>query len=295
MLTADLASNFRSAIEKAGLRFVVDAPPLPRPVRVDRDMFEKIVLNLLSNAFKFTHEARSTCGCARPATILCRSSCRTRASASPSDELPRVFERFHRIPGQHARSHEGTGIGLALVRQLVALHGGDIMVESEGPGRGTNLYGRPSVWFGDPNQPADTPWDPGLPPQADAFVAEALRWLPGDANNQTDPHTPSPRSRPRIILADDNADMRAYVQRLLDDSYDVIAVADGTQALAAVETSRPDLVVSDIMMPGSMASTSCTPCARTQPRRQCLSFSCPPGPAKRHASRVWPRVPTTMS
>ncbi|WP_244639641.1 PAS domain-containing protein [Aureimonas endophytica] len=250
VLTADLASNFRSAMEKAGLRLVVDAPSLPRLVRVDRDMFEKIVLNLLSNAFKFTHEGTIDVRLREAGSDAVAFVVSDTGVGIPSDELPRVFERFHRIPGQHARSHEGTGIGLALVRQLVALHGGDIAVESEGPGRGTTFtvvlpYGsatRASL--------VDAPRDPGLRPQADAFVEEALRWLPGDENTHAGRHTPSPRSRPRIILADDNADMRAYVQRLLGDSYDVIAVADGTQALAAVETSRPDLVVSDIMMPG---------------------------------------------
>ena len=125
--TVELASVFRSAIEKAGLRLVVDCPPLPEAVYVDREMWEKIVLNLLSNAFKFTFEGEIK-------VSLCLRRGRVELSVSdtgagiPAAELPHIFERFHRVRGTHSRTHEGTGIGLSLVQELAKIHGGGVQV-----------------------------------------------------------------------------------------------------------------------------------------------------------------------
>src|SRR5690606_16198256 len=109
-LTAELASVFRSAIEKAGLSLVVDCEPLPEPVYVDRDMWEKIVLNLLSNALKFTFEGeiRVSLGLEGERVVLAVSDT---GVGIPSDALPRVFERFHRVSVARCRTHEGSGIG----------------------------------------------------------------------------------------------------------------------------------------------------------------------------------------
>ena len=117
-LTADLASSFRSAVEKAGLRLAVDTPPLSAPAYVDREMWEKVVLNLVSNAFKFTHRARSRSVYAkRTATAVL--TVRDTGTGIPSAELPKLFDRFHRVEGANGRSFEGSGIGLALVQELV--------------------------------------------------------------------------------------------------------------------------------------------------------------------------------
>jgi signal transduction histidine kinase len=129
LLTAQLASVFRSAVERAGLQLVVDCPPLREPVYVDREMWEKIVLNLLSNAFKstFDGEIRLTMRTKGTTAQLCVSDTGTGISAS---DLPHLFQRFRRIDGAQRRSHEGSGIGLALVQELVELHGGSIEVAS---------------------------------------------------------------------------------------------------------------------------------------------------------------------
>ncbi len=134
-LTADLASAFRSAIERAGLALVVDCAPLAEPVYVDREMWEKIVLNLISNAFKFTFEGSITVRL-RTAGKHVELTVEDTGTGIGAGDLPRVFERFHRIHGARARTHEGTGIGLALVQELVRLHGGSISVSSE-QGRGS--------------------------------------------------------------------------------------------------------------------------------------------------------------
>jgi signal transduction histidine kinase len=135
--TMELASVFRSAVEKANLTLTVDCPPLPEVVYIDREMWEKIVLNLLSNAFKHTFEGGITvrlrwCGDHAELTVT------DTGVGIPAAELPRLFERFHRVKGAKSRAHEGTGIGLALVQELVSLHGGAVRIESE-EGKGSTF------------------------------------------------------------------------------------------------------------------------------------------------------------
>ena len=128
--TAELASNFHSATEKAGLKLEIECEPLPQRVPVDRDMWEKIVLNLLSNAFKFTFEGGISIRM-RAADNGAELVVRDTGVGIPSHELPRLFERFHRVENQKGRSFEGSGIGLALVQELVKLHGGSLVADSE--------------------------------------------------------------------------------------------------------------------------------------------------------------------
>ena len=256
-LTAALASNFRSACERAGLALVVDCPPVDAPVYVDKDMWEKIVLNLLTNAFKFTLEGSITVALHRVGAAVALVVSDTGVGI-PAVELPRIFERFHRIEGQRGRTHEGTGIGLALVQELVKLHGGMIGASST-PEHGTAF--RVTIPLGTAHLPPDRIQT--APAQAPArigpaaFVEEALGWLP----DQVSPEPAHPGSgtdlaqaggKPRtILLADDNADMRAYVAGILSQGgYQVEAVKDGCDALAAARRGPPDLILTDVMMPG---------------------------------------------
>ncbi len=260
--TADLASNFRSACEKAGLRLRVDCPPLGEPVFVDRPMWEKVVLNLVSNAFKFTLDGEIAVSVRRlPHAAELRVS--DTGTGIPAEEMPRLFERFHRVENAQGRTHEGSGIGLALVQELVKLHGGTITAESE-LGRGTTFT--VTLPLGSAHLPRERVGDSRAgavtTTGASAFVEEALRWLP-DAPDPTTagpeapidgalsaPLTHSPQcERPRVLVADDNADMRQYLARILADQYRVEAVPDGEAALAAVRRQAPDLVLSDVMMP----------------------------------------------
>jgi PAS domain S-box-containing protein len=246
--TTDLAGAFRSAVESAGLCFDVDCQPLDEPVHVDRSMWEKVVFNLLSNALKFTVDGRIRLSLARDGDHV-RLLVSDTGIGIADDQLPHVFERFHRVRNARARTHEGTGIGLALVQELVRLHHGTIGIETA-VGRGTTftvtlpLRGR---------QPADG--SAGMPRSqastsvtADAYVNEALGWVERGDGGRLDPE-PSQSGRARILLADDNADMRDYVARLLGERWRVDAVADGATALAAARAERPDLVLADVMMP----------------------------------------------
>ena len=260
--TRDLASTFRSAIERAGLRFEVECEELDEPVYIDREMWEKIVLNLLSNAFKFTLEGEIAVRLRRHDAYAVLEVADTGVGVGPR-ELPRLFERFYRVEGTQARTHEGSGIGLALVQELVKFHGATIDVTST-PGRGTTFFVR--LPFGTAHLSAERIAAPRTFTStvigAQAFVQEALRWLP-DSSSPTASNFPAlaEAATPvldqrfaatfgaRIILADDNADMRAYVRELLAPVYAVEAVGDGEQVLAAARRQRPDLIISDVMMP----------------------------------------------
>ena len=128
---------FRSATEKAGLELELDCPTLAEPVYVDRLMWEKVVLNLVSNAFKFTFDGKIAVSL-KPNGRNVELRVSDSGVGIPPEELPRVFERFHRIENTRSRTHEGSGIGLALVQELVKLHGGSIRVEST-VGKGTTF------------------------------------------------------------------------------------------------------------------------------------------------------------
>jgi signal transduction histidine kinase len=251
-LTADLASAFRSAIERAGVQLIVECPPLAAPVFVDREMWEKIVLNLLSNAFKFTFHGTIAVELAADEGGVELRVRDTGIGIAPED-IDRVFDRFHRLDRPAARTHEGSGIGLALVRELVGIHAGTIRVSSS-PGEGSVFSVRVPFGVGHlpPDQvktgePAAAPAGAGATP----YVEEAIRWLPdGQRPAPEDPGVAASRSAARILIADDNADMRDYLTRLLSVHYQIESVGDGSTALDAVRRNRPDLIISDVMMPG---------------------------------------------
>lgn len=265
--TAELASVFRSATEKAGLRLELDCPKLPEPVYVDRGMWEKIVLNLISNAFKFTFEGEINIALMQVGKDV-ELRVRDTGVGIPKEHLPRLFDRFHRIENTRSRTHEGSGIGLALVMELAKFHGGSVRVESK-VGRGSTFI--VSVPLGSAHLPAERMGNnrtlASTAVGAAPFVEEALRWLPDSEYREslaelTPGHellpVPCPPlassdavsdSRPLILIADDNADMRQYLYRLLAERYIVRAVPDGEAALSSIRQRTPDLILSDVMMP----------------------------------------------
>ncbi|WP_375756942.1 ATP-binding protein [Corallococcus exercitus] len=248
-LTVDLASNFDSAATAAGLALRVDCPALPEPVCVDPSLWEKVVLNLLSNAFKYTFEGEIRLAL-RWLGAQVELTVQDTGIGIPREELPRVFERFHRVEGARGRSHEGTGIGLALVQELVHLHGGRVTVTST-LGQGSTFH----VLL--PTGTAHLPRKPGAPEPGrpstgigpGAFLAELSQWS-GDGPAPAAPRSTADRADARILVVDDNADMRAYLTRLLEPRWSVEAVNEGGAALTAARAHPPDLILSDVMMPG---------------------------------------------
>jgi len=247
IMTAGLAGSFDSLIASAGLKLLIDCPPLPEPIYVDRAQWEKIVLNLISNAFKATFEGEIAVAL-RAHQGRVELSVRDTGTGIPIEEQSRIFERFHRIEGARGRSFEGTGIGLALVQELTRQHGGPLRRESV-PDQGSTFI--VSIPTGAGHLPEDriaaaSPLLAASPGGA-PYLLEASHWNAADVVVPADA-TPA-ASQARVLIADDNADMREYLVRLLAPRWKVEAVADGQAALESALARPPDLVLSDVMMP----------------------------------------------
>ncbi len=272
-LTSELASLFRSAIERAGLTLTVEIEPIPEPVFVDRDMWEKIVLNLMSNAFKHTFDGgiyvrlRAKDGAAELTVADTGIGIAAR-------ELPQLFERFQRVLGARSRTHEGSGIGLALVRELSKLHSGDARVDStEGQGSCFTV----TVPLGSAHLPAELlELNVSAKPTGTdvaAYVQDALQWSqvsivePPDAAAELEGAADDDAAikHGKVLLADDNPDMRAYIAGLLQSTYQVATVPDGQAALELAPTFEPDLILADVMMP-RLSGTGLLRALRNDPR-----------------------------
>ncbi|WKN33300.1 ATP-binding protein [Porifericola rhodea] len=258
-LTTELSSVFRSAIEKEGLQLEVDCPPLPQPVYVDARMWERIIFNLLSNALKFTFKGKISVRLFQEEDKVVLQVADS-GTGIPAEELPHLFSRFHRIEGARSRTHEGSGIGLAMVSELAGLHAGSVEVEStEGAGTTFSIYlpvGKshlPEEQIVENNSQAGSPLPHSYSPE------EYLNWLDQQEINQfsataqpgADVYENKYAEEPtaRLLLVDDNADMRAYLSQILAEEYEVMSASNGQEAWKIIQKELPDLVISDVMMP----------------------------------------------
>ncbi|MES2733038.1 MAG: ATP-binding protein [Bacteroidota bacterium] len=249
-LTTDLSSSFRSAVEQAGIQLHVHCSPMTDAVYVDHTMWERIIFNLLSNAFKFTLQGEITVSIQQVGQRL-ELRVQDTGCGIPPSEIPYLFSRFHRVAHAKGRTHEGSGIGLAMVAELVKLHSGTIQVDST-LGEGTTFL--ISIPTGKSHLSANQI------SEEDAHLVPSLNALPNllEELNTFNQETSLPKevassatneAKATILLADDNADMRTYISKLLEGKYQVITVKDGLEALSALETALPTLILSDIMMP----------------------------------------------
>jgi signal transduction histidine kinase len=258
-LTADVAGAFQSAAEAAGLEFGVDCPPLPESVHVDPQLWDRIVLNLLSNALKFTEAGRIEVRLRQDGDEVVLTVADTGVGI-PTVDQPALFDRFYRVRSVAGRSYEGSGIGLALVHELTQLHGGSVAVDSE-LGRGSTFTVRiplgtdhlaTTTRLVGPSPVVASRMDP------EVYVTEALGWVDAPTASTADHHLAPAASaadesgaddRPAVLVVDDNADMRDYLVRVLSPYWAVRAVPDGRTALRVLDDARPDLVLTDVMMP----------------------------------------------
>ncbi|HEY8915648.1 MAG TPA: ATP-binding protein [Chitinophaga sp.] len=254
-LTQDLASTFRSAVEKAGMALNISCGYSEAEVYVDVEMWEKIVLNLLSNAFKYTNQGHIDVQIQVADDQVLLSVTDTGIGIA-ADQLDKIFNRFHRVENIQGRSQEGTGIGLAMVKELVKIHKGNISVSSR-PGEGSTFTvmiptGKAHLEDG---RIEENDANAGISKQADTFLQEALKWLPEAPHHEAvinDISGTTVENNPpiyKVLLADDNADMREYVQRLLAHQFRVITAVNGEEAFSKMLQYKPDLLLSDVMMP----------------------------------------------
>jgi PAS domain S-box-containing protein len=250
-LTKELASTFRSAVERAGMSLNITSEPVTEAVYVDPDMWERIILNLISNAFKYSKQGKIAIHVRQHAAAIEVSVSDTGIGIA-ADQIDKIFSRFHRVDNAGGRSQEGTGIGLAMVKELVKLHHGTIAVTST-PGEGSTF----TVSIPAGKKHLNSQQIESSVGQADSFrhsatfVEEALKWLPTEhTREQKIGHSAEANGRrSKVLLADDNADMRGYVERLLSEQFEVATASDGEDAFQKALEFRPDLVLSDIMMP----------------------------------------------
>lgn len=242
--TGDIAAGFRSLMESGGLSYEVNIAQIEEPVFVDRDMWEKILLNLLSNAFKYTLEGSVDLSLVQHGDRILLQV-RDTGVGIPESELPVIFERFHRVETNRGRSYEGTGIGLSLINELVRLHNGTLSV--------TSNVGSGSTFTVDiPVKPASLPVDPPLLSSAVKTQDERLSASQtADLFRETavPVEAAAREALPTVLVVDDNADMRNYFHALLRRNYNVRLAKDGQEALTLLGDGGVDLVVSDIMMP----------------------------------------------
>lgn len=236
-IVSDIVDEAQATASARGLQLAFQAGADVGHVPLDRGMFEKIVLNLVGNALKFTQPGGRIDVAVGTADGELELTVRDTGVGIPADKLPLLFERFQQVDSSASRRYEGTGIGLALVKELAELMGGRVSVESE-PGKGSRFTVRIPCRPDQRSLSRDT-----APAERVASPFEHL--LPSVAPAAS----PDPTGKPRLILAEDNADMRAYVTELLAAEYDVVAVGDGRAALEAARGYLPDVIVTDVMMP----------------------------------------------
>jgi signal transduction histidine kinase/DNA-binding response OmpR family regulator len=238
--TRDVVSMFRSAIESAGLRLTVDVDDVG-PAVADREAWIKVVANLVSNAYKFTEHGCIGVTLRRDGDVVTLTVADT-GTGIPADQAEQVFDRFHLVTGQPARGIPGTGIGLALVKDLVEAQAGRVRLESA-PGVGTTVT--VSLPVAEPSRPEG--------PIACADVAETIGGLTAQIDLPADGVEPAPSRADdhaaHVLVVEDNADLRRYLTRLLiSDGWSVTAAADVSSALRVERL--PDIILSDVMLPG---------------------------------------------
>lgn len=245
--TANLAGNFRAVIEKAGMQLVVKAQPLDKKVYVDRQLWEKIVFNLLSNAFKYTLKGTITVEVTQDAGNAVLKVTDT-GLGIPAKELPNMFTRFHRIQNAGGRSYEGSGIGLSMIKELILQHGGTISVDSiEGKGSTFTV----TIPFGINHLPELQIAETGNTIEtklSDGFLREAELMLEKPSLT-TKTIYPETGRKELILIVDDNADMRAHLKSILENEYSIVTAGNGAEALEQIKVKKPSIIVSDVMMP----------------------------------------------
>jgi signal transduction histidine kinase/response regulator RpfG family c-di-GMP phosphodiesterase len=247
------AESFRSYCDKKGLHLITQLQDCPL-LYLDLERFDKVIYNLLSNAVKFTPEGGTITLTVEPAGAHCLLQVKDTGIGIRTEQIPYLFERFRQAEGSASRSYEGSGLGLALVKELVELHGGQISVES--------VYGGGStftVWLhvGSTHLPPEQVLE--IPAEFHSSKAAVeLADVEADlsdaefASENFEPLEPvnSETAVGTVLVVDDNPDLRFYVSGILRDSgFAVLLARNGEEGFAVAKSRRPDLIVTDLMMP----------------------------------------------
>ncbi len=242
-LVRRVAAMFESLAVQKKIRVASSGLHEPIVGWFDREALEKIVTNLMSNAFKFTplggeigiHVSRLATPI-KSVELIVKDS----GIGIPRDKLNRIFDRFYQVDDAHSREHEGTGIGLALTKELVELHKGEITVESE-IGRGSTFTLRLPIGkeYFRPDEIMETEKSSGGG-QLTTIV---------DLEGTESGHASAGDGLPSLLIVEDNGDMREYIRTSLGHNYKIFESLNGVDGIEKARETIPDLVISDVMMP----------------------------------------------
>ncbi|EKQ70982.1 signal transduction histidine kinase [Leptolyngbyaceae cyanobacterium JSC-12] len=252
-------ASFRPYCDRKGIQLITQLTPCP-PVYLDLEKFDKVLYNLLSNAMKFTPGGGSISVSLEPAGDHCLLKVIDTGIGIRPDQIPYLFERFRQAEGSASRSYEGSGLGLALVKELVELHGGQISVDSTyGEGSTFTIWVQTGVAHLPPQQVIDVQAELQqnraaielADIEADLQDFEPLPTLQSSLpteNSESDASTKPPTAQ--ILVVDDNSDVRTYVSGILQErGYQVLLARNGAEGLKIAQTHQPHLIVTDLMMP----------------------------------------------
>ncbi len=251
----EITSSFTSLAEQKKIEFILEAPSDPIFIYIDRDKLEKIICNLLLNALKFTHTGGKitiTISETDNTTTLSPGSVKISVADTgigiPLDKLDKIFNRFYQVDDSAKRQFEGSGIGLALTKELVELHRGKITVESA-PGLGTvfTVFLPFEKAAYNPNEIREIASETTAPGEAKTDIQT---WRPESAP-ASETHSPQKvdKSKPILLIVEDNQDVIEYIRRSFDAHYRITEAKDGYEGLDVATKTIPDLIISDVMMP----------------------------------------------
>ncbi len=283
VLLCGLVQSFESLAKRKNIDFTFQYTSdvrarlsAPLSAYIDAEKLERIINNLLSNAFKFTPDGGRVGVKITPLIppLYIRGDRGVKieitntGSGIPPDKIDHIFDRFYQVDESPGRHYEGTGIGLALVKEMVELHHGQVTVASE-PGKITTFtvmipvdcesYDESEICWDETLEQTvvyadggsvieksimstDDIFTPDLPLHVGARITAPLQ------NRKHPP--PTQKSSPVILIVDDNADVRQYIGGILKPAYRILEAADGEQGMSAAKQYIPDLIISDVMMPG---------------------------------------------
>jgi signal transduction histidine kinase/ligand-binding sensor domain-containing protein/CheY-like chemotaxis protein len=243
--TRGVVSAFTPVADRKGIRLTVDGPDT-LPGAFDADAFEKILTNLLSNAIKFTSGGGTVHVALSRDPDAVRLSVQDSGPGIPPDQVAHVFERFYQVDESTTRTQPGTGIGLSLVKELVELHGGTITVDSGAAGTTFTVV----IPVRDVAAGVAIPNEAGVPGTASLLTAVTAE-QPGSPTERASRDDDRAEDVPTLLVVDDSADLRGYIRDHFASRFRVLEAADGAEGIALARQHLPDVVLSDVMMPGA--------------------------------------------
>jgi signal transduction histidine kinase len=238
-----------------GVRLEIECDPAVPVLGADEEKIDTITTNLVSNALKFTPAGGSVHVRTRLTGDRVVVAVRDTGIGIAPEDQGRIFQRFVQLDGSTSREFAGTGLGLALAKELVELHGGQIHLDSA-PGQGS------SFWFELPLTPA--PAESAARPVGVRSRFADLVTCGADPSAADAAPLELPADAPRILVVDDTPELRAHVRSILADQYHVLTARDGLEGLDVARCELPDLIISDVMMPGIDGHELCR-CLKQEP------------------------------